>query len=137
MVITVLLVCGLLLSAAGVVWGGLNSSTPVLVASLVASCVIACLLGADHKKRIRRLSTAETTGRVTKARQGVDSETSSSPSYFLVKYVVNGKEYKRKARTRLKSQKEHDRYVHKIVRVHYNPNNPKTSWIEIPDVTTW
>ena len=137
MIVTVILVVLLLLSVAALVWGGLNGSTPVMIASLIASFVMACLLGADHKKRIRRLSTAETTGLVVKAREGIDWEGGSSSSFFLVRYNVNGREYKRKARTRINRQKELDRYVRKIVKVHYDPDHPQTSWVEIPDVSTW
>lgn len=141
MIVTVILVVLLLLSVAALVWGGLNSSTPgstpVMIASVVAAFVLACLLGADHKRKIRQRSTAETTGLVIKAREGVDWEGGSSSSFFLVRYNVSGKEYRRKAHTRINSQKELDRYVHKIVKVHYDPNNPKTSWVEIPGVSTW
>lgn len=136
-VITILAFLGVLLSVAGFVWGGLNQSDTVLYSSVAAFFVTGCLLGVVRKKEIRRHSTAETTGIITRAYEGCDYETGISSSCFYVRYIVNGKEYRRKAYTNISRRKDLEQYVRNIIKVHYNPDHPKTSWVEIPGVKTW
>ncbi len=135
--ITTLAILGVLLSVAGFVWGGLNHSDTVLYSSLAAFFVTGCLLGVARKKDIRKRSTAVTTGIIIRAQEGFDYETGSSSSRFNVKYIVNGKEYRRKAYTAISRRKDLEQYIQSIIKVHYNPDHPKTSWVEIPGVKTW
>ncbi len=136
----ILLIAGLLALAAaliaGVIFNAEFSDGFQAFAAFLAAVLAAVSVGVAitlYRDGVREKAIGLTTGVVCRARESASGgDGADLPSRFWVRYRVDGVQYQRKVTSGLEHQKDMDRFLNMKVTVHYDPERPKRSWVEIP-----
>ena len=93
------------------------------------------IFGIRRKARIDRKAVAQTSGVIIRARRdwlGGDEHDTDVDWWFKIRYSVDQQEYQITKHARFRLGVSAKRYVNCSVTVHYDPNHPKTAWVEFP-----
>ena len=106
----------------------------LIAVGILVLIALMAIIGIRHTARVERKAVAQTSGVIIRARRwlGGDEHDTDVAWWFRIRYCVDRQEYQITKHVRLRYGVNAKKYINRPVTVHYDPDHPKTAWVEVP-----
>lgn len=106
----------------------------LIAVGIIVLFALVAIIGIRRTSRIKRKAIAQTSGVIIHARRRLSGDEYDTDAgwWFRIRYSVDQQEYQITRHDRFGFGVNARQYVNKPVTVHYDPDDPKTAWAEMP-----